>query len=63
MNEKGAVALANTFALCPAQLLTRIDEAFAGLTNPKSLAHAIDVLAELVRETEALVSERQVSNS
>jgi hypothetical protein len=58
MNEKGAVALASTFALCPVQLQARIDDVFGQLTAPKGLAYAVEVLAELVRETEALTSRK-----
>lgn len=58
MNEKGAVALASTFALCPVQLQSRIDDAFAQLTDSQGLAHALEVLAELVGETKVLVSRK-----
>ncbi len=58
MNEKGAVALASTFVQCPVQLQSRLDDAFARLADPKGLAYAISVLAELVHETEALVNGR-----
>lgn len=54
MNEKGAVAIASTFALCPAQLQPRIEDAFAQLATPGGIARAIEILAELVRETEQL---------
>lgn len=52
MNEKGAVALASTFALCPSQLQTRIDDAFAQLATPGGIAQGVEILAELVGETE-----------
>ncbi len=56
MNEKGALALANTFALRPAQLQARIDNAFAQLANSRGLTYAVELLEELVRETQVLVS-------
>lgn len=62
MNEKGAVALASTFALCPVQLQARIDNVFAGLATSNGLVHAVEILEELLRETEAFVSNRQVSD-
>lgn len=62
MNEKGAVALASTFALCPVQLQARTDNAFAGLATSNGLVHAVEILEELLRETEAFVSNRQVSD-
>jgi predicted nucleotidyltransferase len=60
MNEKGAVALASTFALCPVQLQSRIDNAFTQLETNTGLAHALEVLGQLVREAETLVSQRQI---
>lgn len=55
MNEKGAVAAADGFSLAPAHLAARVTEALAGLAaDEQRLTHAIDTLAALVREAEAL---------
>lgn len=52
MNEKGAVALASTFSLCPAQLQKRVDEMFASLAAEETaIAGAINQLQGLVQET------------
>jgi predicted nucleotidyltransferase len=59
MNEKGAVALASTFPLCPAQLQERIDQLFAGLAAEETaIATAIRQLQELVQETALLIQKR-----
>ena len=60
MNEKGAVALAKTFPLHPAELETRIAEAFSNLVpDPLPLTKAIQVLENLVQETEELLVHAQ----
>ena len=42
LNEKGAVAVANRFALCPQNYLQRVESAFAALAvDPKSIVDAI----------------------
>lgn len=57
MNEKGAVALAETFPVRPPMLQARIERAFTLLAaTPLSLEEAIAVLEELSRETERLVA-------
>jgi predicted nucleotidyltransferase len=56
MNEKGAVALAQAFPLCPMQLEARINEVFAHLAPETArLASAVQLLEELVDETEGLL--------
>lgn len=47
MNEKGALALADTFPIRPADLRSRIERAFALL--PGSIEEAVDVLDEISR--------------
>ena len=47
MNEKGALALADTFPVRPANLRSRIESAFALL--PVSIEEAVDVLDEISR--------------
>lgn len=60
MNEKGAVALAETFPLHPAELETRIAEAFRNLVpDSLPLTKAIRVLEHLVQETEELLVHAQ----
>lgn len=57
MNEKGAVALADTFPVRPAGLQARIEKAFTLLApDGLAIAEAIAVLDELKRETEALAN-------
>lgn len=56
MNEKGAVALVQTFPLCPARLETRVNDLFAALAPESAhLSSAVQLLAELVNETEHLL--------
>jgi predicted nucleotidyltransferase len=55
LNEKGAVALAATFAVKPPRLQTRIDESFQLLdANPQSIRKAIASLDELSRDIDLL---------
>lgn len=59
LNEKGAVALANTFALKPARLQSRIDESFHLLdANPHSIQEAIANLEELNQDINILIAGR-----
>jgi predicted nucleotidyltransferase len=46
LNEKGAVAIANNFALCPQKYQQRVESAFACLAA-KSIANAIAILEEI----------------
>ena len=56
LNEKGAVALAETFAIRPVMLQSRINEVFQVLdANPQSIQKAIAVLEELSKDMEILV--------
>ncbi len=56
MNEKGSVALASTFPLCPNQLKTRVEAMFAGLAAEETaIATAINQLQRLIEETQDLI--------
>ncbi len=45
LNEKGAVAVANTFAICPQDYQLRVESVFALLTaDAKSITEAIAIL-------------------
>ncbi len=58
MNEKGAVALANTFTHVPAQLQVRVEAAITHLAPEQvELTAAIDLLQDLLAETDALLAE------
>ncbi|MBV9788762.1 MAG: nucleotidyltransferase domain-containing protein [Chloroflexi bacterium] len=58
MNEKGAVAIATTFPLCPPNFQPRVEDAFGRLnTTAEAIAGAIATLERLVQETQALVGE------
>ena len=58
MNEKGAVALAQTFPLCPAQLEERVQYLFANLgPESSSLTEAVQLLEALVKDTEVLLKQ------
>jgi predicted nucleotidyltransferase len=60
MNEKGAVALAQTFPLCPVQLEARINEVFVGLAPETArLSAAIQSVQELVNETQRLLAHQE----
>jgi hypothetical protein len=57
LNEKGAVALASNFPICPALLQSRIEEAFTSLAaDSRSIGKAIAVLEGLSRDMEVLVA-------
>lgn len=57
MNEKGAVALANMFALAPRRLAERIDAAFERLApSAEALTQAIEDLSQLTVETADLLT-------
>lgn len=48
LNEKGAVAVANSFALCPRDYQERVESAFALLAvDPKSIVDAISILERI----------------
>ncbi len=56
LNEKGAVALANSFVLKPTELQSRIENAFHLLdTDPHSIQKAIDNLEELSQDIHVLI--------
>jgi hypothetical protein len=56
LNEKGAVALTDAFAVKPARFKSRVQEAFQLLdAKPQSIQGAIVVLEELNKEVELLV--------
>ncbi len=58
LNEKGAVALANTFARKPALLKTRIEQVFRLLEpDPDAMEKAIGILEELCRDVNTLAAE------
>jgi hypothetical protein len=58
LNEKGAVALAETFPIKPGMFQSRINEVFQGLdANPASIAGAIAVLEDLGKEVEMLIQD------
>ena len=58
MNEKGALALAATFASAPADLRPRVEAVFTALRgDPASLQAAVAALGALVEETDRLVRE------
>ncbi|HSL41933.1 MAG TPA: nucleotidyltransferase domain-containing protein [Anaerolineales bacterium] len=51
LNEKGAVALADTFVIKPTRLRARIEEAFQFLdANPQSIQKSIHILEELSKD-------------
>ncbi|HYG63367.1 MAG TPA: nucleotidyltransferase domain-containing protein [Thermoanaerobaculia bacterium] len=59
MNEKGAVALADTFLVRPAMLRGRIEKAFTLLAADRlALTEAIAVLDEVKRDTDLLATPR-----
>ena len=61
LNEKGAVALADTFRLRPARLRARIEEAFTLLAaEGDALRAAIAVLEGLQRDLEVLIADEQL---
>jgi hypothetical protein len=51
LNEKGAVAVANRFALCPPNYQQRVESAFALLAaDPKSITDAVTILDEIEQD-------------
>ena len=57
LNEKGAAALADTFAIKPLRLRSRINEAFQLLdANPLSIQKAIVILEELNKEIDLFIA-------
>jgi hypothetical protein len=55
LNEKGSVALADSFAATPRAFRSRMENALAGLgTSPNDLEGALQTMAALADETEAL---------
>ena len=57
LNEKGAAALADTFAIKPVMLRSRINEAFQLLdANPLSIQKAIVILEELNKEIDLFIA-------
>jgi hypothetical protein len=58
LNEKGALALADAFAIKPATLQSRINESFRLLdANPDSIQEAIVALEELSKEIDLLITD------
>ncbi len=57
INEKGATAMADRFALKPEHYKERVDQVFTRLSSKDSRGteEAVAVLRELISETEALV--------
>lgn len=63
LNEKGALALADSFALKPDMLKSRVESTFQALdANPAGIEMAIDMLQELGKEVNTL-TERVRNNS
>jgi predicted nucleotidyltransferase len=63
LNEKGAVALADTFGWKPERFRSRIEESFRGLdANPQSIRGAIANLEALSLEVHELISQSQSSH-
>ncbi|GAB1541609.1 hypothetical protein NUACC21_42800 [Scytonema sp. NUACC21] len=51
LNEKGAVAIANNFALCPQNYQQRVESVFANLaSDAKSIIDAIAILEGIERD-------------
>jgi hypothetical protein len=56
LNEKGALALADTFQLCPPGLKARVEAAFGSLAaDSASISESIAVLAGVARDTQRLL--------
>ncbi|ACT00580.1 nucleotidyltransferase domain-containing protein [Paenibacillus sp. JDR-2] len=56
MNEKGASAIVDSFAIAPRHYSRRVNEIFALITeDPDSLKNALNLLRELIEETEQLI--------
>lgn len=62
LNEKGAVAVANTFAICPSDYQQRVERAFALLTaDAKSITLAIAILEAIEDELSQWYGNRRLS--
>ncbi|AFZ01350.1 nucleotidyltransferase domain-containing protein [Calothrix sp. PCC 6303] len=59
LNEKGAVAMANNFAVCPHNYQQRVESAFALLAT-KSIAEAVAILEEIELELSQWYGERRL---
>lgn len=56
MNEKGAVAIANSFSIVPSKYSHRINEIFTLITeDPECLKIALNLIRDLIQETEHLL--------
>ena len=56
MNEKGAVAIANSFSIVPSKYSHRINEIFTLITeDPECLKTALNLIRDLIQETEHLL--------
>jgi hypothetical protein len=63
MNEKGATAIADSFRIVPSQYLHRINEIFTFITeNQDGLNQAINMMRELIQETENLMKSNSFFN-
>jgi predicted nucleotidyltransferase len=61
LNEKGAVAVANTFALCPSNYQQRIESAFALLTaDAKAISDAIAILDGIEQDLSQWYGNRRI---
>jgi predicted nucleotidyltransferase len=61
LNEKGAVAIANNFALCPQNYQQRIESAFALLAvDAKSITDAIAILDEIEQDLSQWYGDRRI---
>jgi hypothetical protein len=61
LNEKGAVAVANTFAICPQSYQARVESAFALLAaDTNSIAEAIAILVELEQDLSQWYGDRRL---
>ncbi|KAF3885140.1 MULTISPECIES: nucleotidyltransferase domain-containing protein [Nostocales] len=61
LNEKGAVAIANNFALCPQNYQPRIESVFAKLaSDAKSLGDAISILERIERDLSQWYGDRRL---
>ena len=56
LNEKGALALAETFAMRPEGLKARMEQAFGMLAaDGAAIGAAVDLLGEIAADTQALL--------
>jgi hypothetical protein len=64
LNEKGAVGLANSFTLCAADYLRRVESVFTLLaTDAESIRGAIAILDEIERELSQWYGDRRLTNA